>query len=107
MKKKWIVLNAAHCLLCGDSIVSRHVHDYVECKCGNVFVDGGTEYFRYGGKDLSDKACILIRIIYDIYDLNQLDMWIDDGGKGASFSDLIEKAIEIKKKRRFQPENFA
>jgi len=43
-----IKVNKAQCLLCGDVIESKHRHDFVECKCGNVFVDGGKDYLRRG-----------------------------------------------------------
>ena len=44
-----IVKNSARCLRCGDEVVSRHVHDFVSCSCGAIFVDGGNEYLRRGG----------------------------------------------------------
>ena len=44
MKK--IKINKAKCLLCGDIIESKHVHDYKTCKCGKIAVDGGLEYLR-------------------------------------------------------------
>jgi hypothetical protein len=28
---------------------SRHQHDFVRCKCGKSFLDGGNDYFRAGG----------------------------------------------------------
>lgn len=37
------------CLKCGNVIASYHRHDYRECHCGGCFIDGGDEYFRYGG----------------------------------------------------------
>jgi len=48
-----ITRNAAQCKSCGDTIESKHRHDFVFCKCGAIFVDGGTEYLRRGGS-LSD-----------------------------------------------------
>ncbi len=44
-----IKVNKAQCLLCKDIIESKHRHDWVECKCGNLFVDGGKDYLRRGG----------------------------------------------------------
>lgn len=44
-----IVRNAARCLKCGTVVESRTVHDFVPCRCGAIFVDGGTEYLRAGG----------------------------------------------------------
>ncbi len=40
--------NAAQCGRCKDVIVSTHVHDFVSCSCGAIFVDGGLAYQRYG-----------------------------------------------------------
>ena len=51
MKKCRIVKNAAKCLKCGDTIESIHRHDYVTCSCGNVSVDGGTDYLRRSFKE--------------------------------------------------------
>lgn len=34
---------------CKMLIASLHHHDFVRCKCGKSFVDGGTEYRRWGG----------------------------------------------------------
>ena len=41
-----IIENSAKCLKCGDKIVSKHRHDYVTCRCGNLSVDGGTDYIK-------------------------------------------------------------
>lgn len=51
MPRPRLKLNSAKCLLCNQVLVSRHVHDYNGCKCGNLFVDGGLEYVRRGYKD--------------------------------------------------------
>lgn len=44
-----IVQNAVICNKCDDFIVSKHRHDFVTCKCGNIAVDGGQEYLRRVG----------------------------------------------------------
>jgi hypothetical protein len=49
-----IIRNAAQCAQCKDIIESTHVHDFKECSCGNIFVDGGREYLRHGWKELSE-----------------------------------------------------
>jgi len=54
MGRPVIVRNAAECRLCGDVVESRHRHDYVACKCGEIFVDGGHAYLRRGAKDLTN-----------------------------------------------------
>jgi len=51
MKK--ILKNSARCKSCGDIIESKHRHDWVSCKCGKIFVDGGLEYLRRGAEDLN------------------------------------------------------
>lgn len=46
-----IVKNAAKCGKCGDEVESKHRHDFVSCKCGGIFVDGGKNYLRRGTQD--------------------------------------------------------
>jgi hypothetical protein len=36
----------AICSLCGDIMESKHRHDFVRCKCGESFLDGGDDYSR-------------------------------------------------------------
>ena len=48
------------CLICGDIIESKSVHDLVYCKCESCHIDGGNEYLHFGGKDFSK-----ILIIFD------------------------------------------
>ena len=40
--------NRAQCKLCKDVIESTHRHDFVECSCGEIFLDGGLDYIRAG-----------------------------------------------------------
>ena len=40
--------NKIKCKTCGDIIESRFTHDFQQCKCGNVYVDGGLSYQRIG-----------------------------------------------------------
>lgn len=46
--------NRAKCLKCLDIIESKHVHDFVTCTCGEIFVDGGNEYWRAGAYDFNN-----------------------------------------------------
>jgi hypothetical protein len=39
---------AIKCPHCENIIFSRAQHDFRECPCGKVFIDGGQEYTRYG-----------------------------------------------------------
>lgn len=34
------------CPECGDTIYSNSRHDFVSCKCGKHFIDGGFDYIR-------------------------------------------------------------
>lgn len=43
-----ILRNAMKCLKCGEVIESKTRHDFVECSCGSIFVDGGHDYLRRG-----------------------------------------------------------
>ena len=56
-----IIQNEAQCMKCGDIIVSKHVHDFVACRCGAIFVDGGMEYLRRGGEeeDFVDRSLLM------------------------------------------------
>ena len=46
---KKIKVNKARCKKCGDIIESEFRHDFLPCKCGAIFVDGGKDYCRRGG----------------------------------------------------------
>jgi hypothetical protein len=41
-----ISVQAAQCPICCDVIVSRWQHDFHECGCGAIAIDGGQEYLR-------------------------------------------------------------
>ena len=47
-----------HCLLCNDIIESKSVHDFVKCKCGKCYIDGGKEYTRIGFEKQKDFELI-------------------------------------------------
>ena len=47
------------CLICGDTIESKSVHNLVTCKCESCYIDGGNEYLRFGEKDFSKILIIL------------------------------------------------
>lgn len=52
--------NAAECGVCGEYIRSNNRHDYRECKCGNVAVDGGSWYARRNFKTTNYRDIIVM-----------------------------------------------
>jgi hypothetical protein len=71
MKTK-IIKNAAKCKKCKDVIESTFRHDFVSCKCGAIFVDGGKDYLRRGG---------------DLDDIIDLSEWESEGENSVSTFD--------------------
>ena len=54
--RKVLTHNSVRCLECGEVLVSKSQHHYVQCQCPNeTATDGGNAYQRYMGKDL-DKV---------------------------------------------------
>lgn len=49
-----IVRNRCQCTACLDIIESKHRHDFVSCKCGRIFTDGGQDYIRRGFVNTTD-----------------------------------------------------
>lgn len=46
--------NKVRCLNCNTELISHYRHDFQMCKCENrTFVDGGSDYQRFGGKNLA------------------------------------------------------
>ncbi len=41
------------CLLCGDIIESKYRHNLVSCKCESCYIDGGNDYYHFGGKNFN------------------------------------------------------
>ena len=51
--RKVLTHNSVKCSECGEVLVSKSQHHYVQCQCKNqTFCDGGLAYIRTGGKDL-------------------------------------------------------
>lgn len=67
MRKNTNPQYGVHCNTCDTTIVSRHRHDYVLCECEPTgdpttetwcFVDGGTDYLRYGAANAASFAVV-------------------------------------------------
>jgi hypothetical protein len=70
MKK--ILVNKVRCKKCNDIIESKHSNDFRQCRCGAIFVDGGTDYQRFGwGINQSEEKAELedyIDFSYSVYE---------------------------------------
>jgi hypothetical protein len=49
--KVYRATNKAKCLVCNTVIESKSRHDFVTCPCGNLHVDGGSDYLKRGFKN--------------------------------------------------------
>lgn len=49
-----ILKNRAKCKLCKDTIESFHRYDFVSCKCGEISIDGGMDYYKCTAGDLNN-----------------------------------------------------
>ena len=80
--EKQLIYNSVKCLNCGEILVSHHVHDYKTCSCENeTMCDGGGNYGRYGGKDLS---LVETNYLYDDAPFEVLREHIFRGSRGKS-----------------------
>ena len=57
--------NRCKCLYCFDIIESFSRHDYVSCKCGAIFTDGGLDYTRRGFGDPTNIEFVKTEDIID------------------------------------------
>lgn len=60
------IINKVRCKKCNDIIESKHTHDIQYCKCGAIYIDGGTEYQRCGWTGGKMDDCI--DFSYSIYE---------------------------------------
>jgi hypothetical protein len=64
-------LKAIHCKSCNEVLYSRAQHDFRECSCGYVNVNGGQHYFKYGhapGAEFSVTEIDVDVSLSDLYD---------------------------------------
>ena len=81
-----IILNRVQCKSCGEVLTSYNRHDYKTCGCENeTMVDGGTDYQRYGGKDLSLVDSSSTIYLSDNHEMNRSAAhWGNRGKDGKS-----------------------
>ena len=81
-----IILNRIQCKGCGEVLTSYNRHDYKTCGCENeTMIDGGTDYQRYGGKDLSLVDSSSTIYLSDDHEMNRSAAhWGNRGKDGRS-----------------------
>lgn len=57
------------CLICGDTIKSKSVHNLVSCKCESCYIDGGSYYTHIGAKNFSK----IVKIFDDRTEVKGID----------------------------------
>jgi len=66
------IQHGVRCPGCKEELFSNSRHDFVSCKCGATFIDGGFEYQR-GGYD--PKVGVGIPITREIADSGPTSPW--------------------------------
>lgn len=80
--EKQLIYNSVKCLNCGEVLVSYHRHNYKTCGCENqTSVDGGLDYLRYGGKDMTK---VEVNSLYDDESFEQIREVVCRGGRGVN-----------------------
>jgi len=85
-------MGSVKCLECGKILISRSRHDFVQCDCPNqTFVDGGDNYIRVGGIDLS-KIEVLSDTNTNIVKTNKISGFF---GKYRFLSNFFQSKIKF------------
>ncbi len=81
-----IILNRVQCKACGEVLTSYYGHDYKTCSCPNeTMVDGGNNYQRYGGVNLTLVDTSSTIYLSDDHDMNRSAAhWGNRGKDGQS-----------------------
>ena len=80
MTEDKLIVNRAKCLVCGDIIVSKYIHDYVTCECGSLSVDGGQEYLK---RSYSDRSEVLELNLYQSSPWEEIRCNVYRGSRGV------------------------
>lgn len=90
-----IVRNVICCKWCGDIIESTYTHDYKECSCQAVAVDGGHEYLRRCFKEEGDYLELSVSLYKN-------ERWSE---LKIGYKEVWKKLIDLKmNKTRFRSE---
>ncbi len=93
--------NRAKCKLCNDIIESFHRHDYVTCKCGEISVDGGSDYHKCRAIDwtnflrIDDDGNVFVPKVVDKTEEGQ--KFIPENVNKPTKQELIQALIDLSK----------
>lgn len=81
-----IILNRVKCKACDQVLTSHYGHDYKTCSCPNeTMVDGGNNYQRYGGVNLTLVDTSLTVFLSEDHSINRDGAcWGNRGKDGKS-----------------------
>lgn len=69
MKKRGLKVKAITCRKCNCTIFSRARHDYRNCECGAIAIDGGFDYIKINGNPSDIKEWKPIEIEQTVEEL--------------------------------------
>ena len=90
---------AIKCKHCGDTIYSRAHHDFRWCSCGEIAIDGGTNYVKISFK--KDRPCPF-DVVVEATREQLFDDWSKRRDKYGLIKDLTKK---LKKEKRNAKKN--
>ncbi len=76
MEKKYYP-NRIKCKFCGTTIESKFTHDFQQCPCEKVFIDGGLSYTRIGyPSNMAPEDCFEYCFEYvEMLEKEHTNMW--------------------------------
>jgi hypothetical protein len=70
--EKYRYQRVAHCKACDDVVYSVMRHDFRSCSCGNIAVDGGSDYFKLSFKDKETFEVLELDFLTDTISKNSM-----------------------------------
>jgi len=89
-----LLKNSIYCNHCKTEIISKHVHDFVSCKCKGekrITTDGGSYYQHYG---YGEEASFTITSVYDDAKLETRLKYLTWGTYGKSEDEFKVKLVK-------------
>lgn len=89
-----ILANKAQCKLCKSIIESKHGHDFKQCSCGEIFIDGGknVDSIRRGATDFENLIDISEFVPFN---MQEIEDFIKFNQEKTYLGVFIEKRIQL------------